>query len=89
MKLNDAIDKMSQELNIPKETVKTAYYYFWEFLKTNIESLPLKEEMTEEEFNTLKTSFNVPSLGKFYTTYELVRYLQDNYKNGRVKNKED
>ena len=89
MKLNDSIETISKELTIPKEVVKTAYYLFWEFIKVNIESLPLKEDITEEEFNSLNTSFNVPSLGKFYTTYDLVKYLQDNYKNGRDKDKKD
>ena len=89
MKLNDAIETISKELDIPKDVVKTAYYLFWEFIKVNIEELPLKEDITEEEFNKLSTSFNIPSLGKFYTNYEIVKHAKTEYKNGRDKSKKD
>jgi hypothetical protein len=89
MKLNDAIHKISEELNLPYEVVKAAYYSFWEFIKLNIESLPFKEGITEEEFNSLHTSFNIPSLGKFHTNYIKVNNLHNKYKNGRDKDKKD
>lgn len=89
MKLNDAISKVARDLNLPNEVVRTAYYSFWEFIKVNIEKLPLKEDLTEKEFSELKTSFNVPSLGKFHVDYNRLVRIKENYKNGRDKDKED
>lgn len=70
MKYPDIINKVSQEVNIPKEVVNAAYKSYWEFIKKTIQSLPLKEDISEEEFNKLRTNFNIPSLGKLSCTYD-------------------
>lgn len=66
-------EKVSQETGIPEEVVSLAYRTFWKFVRNTIANLPLKEDLTEEEFNGLRTCFNVPSLGKLVCTYD--RYL--------------
>lgn len=43
---------------------------FFKFIKVSIENLPLKEDLTEEQFNKLKTNFNIPKLGKLHCTWE-------------------
>lgn len=78
LKLSNIYKRVSLELGLNKEDVKEAYNLYWEYFKKSIESLPLKEDLNEEDFDSLKTSFNIPSLGKFYCTYD--RYL-------RMKNK--
>lgn len=67
--IEEIIDKVSKDLNLPKEVVKEAYMSFWGFIRESIQSLPLKEDLTEEEFNKLKVNFNIPSIGKLYVTY--------------------
>jgi len=62
--------KVAEELQIPQEVVQEAYYSFWRFIRDKINELPLKEDLTEEEFNSLRTNFNIPSLGKLTCTYE-------------------
>ena len=73
----------------PKIAVLKAAYNFTEYAYIYISQneqnfiinfTPKNEDLklTEEEFNSLKTSFNVPHIGKFYCTYD--RYL-------RIKNK--
>lgn len=57
-------------MGIPKEVVKAAYRSQWEFIKNHIEQLPLKEIHSKEEFEKLRTNFNVPSLGKLCCTYD-------------------
>lgn len=66
-------ERVSQETGIPEEVVTLAYRTFWRFVRDTITNLPLKEDLTEEEFNKLRTCFNVPSLGKLVCTYD--RYL--------------
>lgn len=71
---------VSDELNIPPEVIEKAYKSFWEFLRNKIEELPLKEDLTEEEFDKLRTNFNIPSLGKMGCIYGRYRALKDGYK---------
>lgn len=73
MTYQQIITQVSKDLNLPYDIVDKTYKSFWLFVRHSIQSLPLKEDLTEEEFNTLKTSINIPSLGKFNCTYN--RYL--------------
>lgn len=68
--MDEIYKKVSEDLNIPVEVVKLAYESGFEFMKDTIEKLPLKEDLTEEEFNKLRTNFNLPSLGKLICTYK-------------------
>ena len=69
MNYPDIIGKVSQEMDIPLEVIDTAYKSYWKFIKQTIQSLPLKDDISEEEFAKLRTNFNVPSLGKLYVTW--------------------
>ena len=69
MNYPDIIGKVSQEMDIPLEVVDTAYKSYWKFIKQTIQSLPLKDDISEEEFAKLKTNFNIPSLGKLCVTW--------------------
>lgn len=70
MNYPDIIGKVSQEMGIPPEVVSTAYKSYWEFIKQTIQSLPLKDDINEEEFAKLRTNFNIGSLGKLCVTYK-------------------
>lgn len=76
----DLFKSVSEELHIPEEVVKKAYYSFWEFIRTKIQDLPLKEDLSEEEFNELKTNFNIPSLGKLSCTYDRFLGVRERFK---------
>ena len=80
MKYHDIIDKVSQELGIPSEVVNAAYKSYWKFIKQTIQSLPLKDNLSEEEFAKLKTNFNVPSLGKLTCTFDRMEGVKKRYK---------
>lgn len=62
--------EVSDELNIPIEIVYKTYRAFWKFIRSSIEQLPLKEDITEEEFKKLKTNFNISFLGKLNCTFD-------------------
>lgn len=66
----EVIEKVSIEKGLPKEVVLVAYRSYWEFIKKTIQELNLKEDITEEEFNQLRTNFNIPSIGKLYITWD-------------------
>lgn len=73
MKYSDIINKVSEELNLPRELVENAYKAYWNFIRVTIEELPLKTELTQLEYENLRTSINISSLGKLNCTYN--RYI--------------
>ena len=72
MKYDEIFAQVSKEQGIPKEVIELAYKSGWKFIKQTIETLPLKEPITEEVFNQYRTNFNIPSIGKLYITYDRV-----------------
>ena len=54
--------------------------------------MPLKEEITEEEFKSYKTNYNLPYIGKLYCNYEDLEKAKStlkNKQNDRHQHKED
>lgn len=70
MSYQEILNKVAKELNIPLEVVKLAYESYWAFIRETIINLPLKEDLSEEDFHKLRTNFNIPSLGKLTCTYD-------------------
>ena len=77
MTYQEIVTELSEELEIPEEVVDTAYKSFFEFIRETIVSLPLKDELSEEDFSQLRTNFNIPSLGKLHCTYERYRGMKE------------
>ena len=73
------IEKAAKELNLPKDLVDKTYKAFWRFIKDTVSTLPLKEDLTEEEFKKLKVNFNIPSLGKLNCTYKNYQNIKKYY----------
>lgn len=72
----DIIAKVSEETGISKEVILVAYRSQWEFIRTHIEELDLKGVKSEEEFDKLRVSFNIPSIGKLYTTWDKIQAIR-------------
>ena len=87
LKMNNIYKKVAEELNLPVEVVECAYKSYWKFIRKTIQELPLKKDLSEEEFFKLKTNFNIVSLGKLACNYD--RYLRikqkEKYKNDKSK----
>lgn len=80
MNYPDIIGKVSEEMNIPLEVVDAAYKSYWKFIKQTIQSLPLKDDISEEEFAKLRTNFNIPSLGKLTCTFDRMMGVKKRFK---------
>lgn len=88
MKLDKIYKEVSDELGLDIDDVKNAYNSYWEFFRNCMSALPLKEDLTEEEFSKLRASFNIPSIGKFYCNYDRYRRMKNKLKKTiDVKNK--
>lgn len=77
MTQKEILAAVSVKLGLPKTFVTKVYKAYWRAVREHIESLPLKEEMSEEEFERLKPNVNIPSLGKLYVTPERYRKINE------------
>lgn len=84
MNYTEILSKVSKDTGFSEELLKNTYYAYWGFIREVITNLPLKDNLTEEEFNRLKTNISIPSLGKLNCTYK--RYLGIQKRNNILKN---
>lgn len=75
--MKETLIKLSIRLNLPIEVVSQAYKAYWRFIRSKIEELPLKDDLDEETFSKLRTSFNIPKLGKIHCTYPRYKVLKN------------
>lgn len=73
------IQKVAEKLNLPESLVEKTYKNYWKWVKKCLEEQDLKSDITEEEYNKNVHSINIPSLGKFYTTWKRVKTMHDSY----------
>ena len=79
MTLEDIYLKVSQETGIPVKIVNKTYRAYWKAVREHVSSLPLKEDLTEEQFKELQPNVNIPSIGKLHVTYDRYRKVKSVY----------
>lgn len=79
--MNNIYEEASKQLDIPVDRVKKIYRYYWKYIRETIKLLPLKSNLTEEEYSQYRTSFNIPSLGKLHCTYEEYTRMNNRFNN--------
>ena len=70
MTYNEIISQVSIDTGLPKAFVNKVYKSYWKSVREHIVSLPLKEDLSDEEFNSLQPNVNIPSIGKLYVTLD-------------------
>lgn len=60
--------------------VDKVYRSYWKSIRDTIQELSLKDDISEEEFQKLRTNFNIPSLGKLSCTYDRAKRVKERYK---------
>ena len=79
--------QVSEDLNIPIDTVRLAYKTYWKFIKEHISELPLKE-CTEEQLEDMKCCFYLPYISKLYCNKDTFKKSVKNHKiRKNLKNK--
>lgn len=80
---------MAQELNLDPKEVSKVWTAYWKFIKNHISSLPLKGEITEEEFSKLNPNINISSLGHLTCSYDRILKLKRKRSNENVEHQEN
>ena len=90
MSYDEIIDKVSSDTGLPRRLVDRTYRAYWRVVREHITSLPLKEDLTDEEFLRLQPNVNIPSIGKLLVTLDRYRRIKTNYnKYIQLKQEED
>lgn len=79
MTYDEIIGIVSKNINIDKDTVDKIYKAYWNYIRESIQKLPLKDDLTEDEFNKLSTNFNIPSIGKLCCTYDRYKGMKKRF----------
>ena len=79
------ISSVSAATGLPKKLIDSTYRAYWKAIREYIISLPLKEDLTDEEFMKLRPNINLPSLGKLNVTLDryhgMKKHFEMHYKN--------
>jgi hypothetical protein len=79
MSYNEIISKVAKEEGIPEKVVDRIYKSYWRAIREHIENLPLKEELTEEEFKMLRPNVNIPAIGKLNVTLDKYKRIKKRF----------
>ena len=89
MTYEEIISRVADSTGCSARLVDKVYKGYWRAIREHIISLPLKEDLTDEEFLSLQPNVNIPSIGKLYVTLDKYRrkkkqgeYLKGINKNG-------
>lgn len=85
MTYEEIISRVSTDTGLTKRLVDRTYRAYWKAIREHIKSLPLKEDLTDEEFMQLRPNINLPSLGKLNVTLDryhgMKKHFEIHYKN--------
>lgn len=70
------LEDIAKEFGLTVKEVEAVFESQWDFIAETIVDLDLMD-ITEEEFEDVKTNFNVPALGKIFTTFKKVKHVND------------
>lgn len=79
MTYEEIVAKVSEDTGLSRKLVDRTYKSYWKAVREHIKSLPLKEDLSEEEFNKLRPCVNIPSIGKLYVTYDRYKKIRQRY----------
>ena len=79
MTYDEIILEVSDKLGLAKGLVDRTYRAYWRSVREHIASLPLKEDLTDEEFMKLQPNVNIPSIGKLNVTLDRYHRMKKSF----------
>lgn len=80
MTYKEIIKKAAKQLGMSATEVDEIYKSYWRGVRSHMNSQPLKGELTEEEFNSLRPNIAVIHLGRFGITWDRYKRICELYK---------
>ena len=91
MTYDEIISRVASTTGLDAKVVDKTYKTYWRTIREHITSLPLKSDLTDEEFLKLQPNVNIPSIGKLYVTldrYKRIKKYYQTYKENQIKKKD-
>ena len=88
MRLDSIIARVSSDLGLPRDFVRKVYYAYWRTIREYISSQPLKEDLSDEEFESLRPNVSITAIGKFGVLPGRYRAMKEDY-NNFINNKDN
>ena len=85
-KIKILIHRLGLQYNLKDDEIRKIVNSPYKFTRETISKLDINPDITEEEFNKLKTNFIYVSIGKIYTSFEIFNKFK-NLKQKRWENK--
>jgi hypothetical protein len=70
-KIKALIHRIGLKYNLQDEVIRKIISSPYKFTREKISELQVNDDMTEEEYNKLKTNFIYLYIGKLYTTFDI------------------
>jgi len=83
---DEVITEAANKLGFPKQYVDRVYKSYWKVVREHMSTLPLNEDLTDEEFSELQPNINIPSIGKLYVTLDRYHSIKKRFKNNQEDN---
>lgn len=83
--LKEELQRLSFKHNVPIDVIYFIYKTPYEFIKNTIDNFDKFGDITEEDFNNLRVSFNIPSIGKLYTNWDIINKKRNIYNKWQKK----
>lgn len=80
--LKEKFEEIAKKHGMQLSEISNIFESQFSFMRETIKALEL-EDLSEEEFNKLKTNFNIPNIGKLYTNYKVLTYIKKQKENAR------
>lgn len=87
MEYKNILELVAKETRLQVAEIDRMYKSYWEFIRKTIEKLPLSENISKEEFEVMRTSFNIPSLGKLHCSYDRMLGVKKRYRLLKERNR--
>lgn len=85
MTYREIINKAADAAGLDRQTAHRVYKAYWKAIKEHIESLPLKDDLTDDGLARLRPNVSIPSIGKLHVTVQEYRRIKDNYSKYKKK----
>ena len=66
MTYEEIVSEVAGSIGLNKRIVDKTYKAYWKAIREYVTSIPLSEDLSEEEFEKARPNINIPSLGKLY-----------------------
>jgi len=83
LKIQEIAEKNGLDFDVVKKIIESPY----QFIREKTKAIEFSDNLSEKEFDKIKTNFNLPGFAKMYASYALYSKIQENKNKKSLDNK--